>query len=156
MKTVLKPILGALLAVSCAGEPDLTDRVPPDATIVLPGMDAELNEAGGEPCPPGEPKVGDRCPPGFSEGNSCTYVVDSCTGPNGEAFLDTLDYCCLGTLWAMCGGLYRCEGVEAGAAPDRPVDAPVTGDGGSDAPCPDGGVFDASPDDAAQDAAPQG
>jgi hypothetical protein len=135
--------LALLAAGSCGSDPTLTNRPPPEGGIVLPTTNDASETEGGEACPEGEPKLGDRCPPGFSEGNSCTYAVDMCIGPNGVSYVDYLTYCCLGSLWAACGGNSACDAFDAG--PPKPVDAspPGGGDGGVDS------AVDAAPSDAA-------
>jgi hypothetical protein len=155
MRRTLLLLTSPFLLAVCGGDPDFTtDRTPSEGGVsVLPpnSPDAEgnLNEAGGEPCPDNEPKLGDRCPPGFSEGNSCTYEVDKCTAPNGTVYADYLNYCCQGTLWVSCGGQSACDAFDA-AVPDGPgADAGPPFDAASDAP--DGGQSDADPDAGATD-----
>jgi hypothetical protein len=165
-----KSLIGFLLStlapllVACAGDPTITDRNRADLGVVVlpPGVDAEaLNEAGGNPCPENEPKLGDRCPPGFSEGNSCTYAVDTCTSPDGVTYVDYLTYCCLQTLWASCGGMSACDAFDAAVADARrgpdagAVDAPFSADASADGTLTqDAGAGDAGQTDSSSDAGP--
>jgi hypothetical protein len=156
-------LLTGLTLAACGGDPNFTDRPPPEGGVVIPivpGMDAEATEGGGS-CPDNEPKLGDRCPPGLSEGASCQYQVDSCTAPSGAVYGDFLNYCCFQSLWVSCGGMSACDSLEAGvrdgprpvdaAPPDAaPPDAPPA-DADLDAGAPDAGQFDADPDAGATD-----
>jgi hypothetical protein len=159
MRQTLTATLLAALAVGCGDDSTFGDRPAPEGGVIIPivpGGDAEASEAG-ELCPESEPKLGDRCPPGLSEGIMCRYEVDKCIGPNGAEYGDFLDYCCLQTLWTTCGGKSVCDTFDA-AVPDAPVadtrppadagapDAPI-----SDAPGQDAGQIDSDQDAGAPD-----
>lgn len=135
-----------LVLASCGGDPSISDRPPPEGGVIIPVpiVDAEdFSEGGnGTACPESEPKIGDYCPPGFSEGNSCTFVLGHCTAPNGNMYSDVINYCCIQGLWVTCGGMSQCDMLDAGSTPDAPA-----GDGGA----PDGGAPDATSNDAGQD-----
>jgi hypothetical protein len=157
MRRNLALLMGLTLA-ACGGDPNFTDRAPPEGGVVLPPpgseMDAEVTE-GGTACPDNEPKLGDRCPPGLSEGMSCTYQVDTCVGPNGAVYGDFLNYCCFQSLWVICGGMSACDSLEAGVRDGpRPVDAAADSppaDADHDAGAPEAGQIDADPDAGATD-----
>jgi hypothetical protein len=150
-----------LLGASCGDGPDLGSRIPSEGGVGLPLPDADEVGDGGEPCPESEPKIGDRCPGAFAEGNSCSYPVDTCPAPTGGTYTDYVIYCCFQTLWAACGEMSPCQsqdsatldvprsppldaavdatpdGVIDGAIPDGPAPDGAASDGGADAGAPD-------------------
>jgi|tagenome__1003787_1003787.scaffolds.fasta_scaffold20792619_3 hypothetical protein len=141
-------LYGTILVVSsCGGDPSFSDRPAPEGGVIIPiplpdAADPFSEGGNGTACPDSEPKIGDYCPPGFSEGNSCTFVLGHCTAPNGNVYSDAINYCCIQGLWVTCGGMSMCDTLDAGPAADAPV-----ADGGS----PDGGPADALGNDAEQD-----
>jgi hypothetical protein len=154
---VIGPV-GFFAAAACGSDTNLGSRPAPEGGIVLPMTnDADPLSEGGDPCPDSEPKLGDRCPPKFSEGDTCTYETGTCTAPTGAVYAEFNNYCCQGTLWVGCGGMSGCDAFDAAVADGPPVlvsdgpapDAVVAVDTAGDAP--DGGPTDAEPDAGALD-----
>jgi hypothetical protein len=153
MRPKLPLLLGLLLAAACAGDPTFSDRPPPEGGIIVGpgvGFDADPISEGGEPCPGSEPKLGDRCPSTFSEGDTCTYEVGTCMAPNGSVYPEFNNYCCQGTLWVGCGGMSACDAFDA-AVPDARAVADAPGAVDADAQLVDAAPIDADPDAGAPD-----
>jgi hypothetical protein len=157
--------LGILLAttVSCGSDTNFGTRSPPEVGIVVPVDATDPGEGGSSVCPDNEPKIGDHCPPGFSEGDSCMFEVGQCTGPNGVMYPDYVRYCCITGSWINCGGMSVCDSFPDGSPPDAraPVDgaapdAPARDSGTADAPDAgvDAGGADAEPEAGQVDAGP--
>jgi hypothetical protein len=148
--TVIGPF-GLFVAAACGSDPNFASRPAPEGGIVLPPTtsDADPLSEGGDPCPGSEPKLGDRCPPRFSEGDTCTYETGTCTAPTGAVYPEFNNYCCQGTLWVGCGGMSGCDAFDAAVTDGRPADAIIAVDTPGEAG--DAGQGDADPDAGAAD-----
>lgn len=144
-------VMSAVLAAACGNDPTFNDRPPPEGGIVLPpaGNDADPLSEGGEPCPNSEPKLGDRCPPTFSEGDICTYETGTCTAPTGAVYAEFNNYCCQGSLWIGCGGMSACDAFDAAVPDGGAADAAIAADAPGEAS--DAALVDAEPDAGAVD-----
>lgn len=125
-----------LVGFACADELPTSRDPRLDAAVMI--GDGGTTDALEVPCPDGEPKVGEGCPVGFVETNTCTYVVGMCMIPNGNIHNEYVTFCCSRGQWANCGGSSVCDQYDGGVppamdAPPAPVEA-STGDGGVDAP----------------------
>jgi hypothetical protein len=134
-----------LLAASCGG-PDINENRTPlfdaatDGEASVP--DAMVFTEGGEPCPDSIPKIGEGCPPGFSEGNVCTFQVGQCT-VGGVVYDDFTNYCCVGGLWTSCGGTPICtNALDDAAVPDDASAGDGRGETLDDASSQDAGLTD--------------
>ena len=112
-------------AVSCSDDlpDDRGNRMDGGLVVGDAGDGGQL-----EGCPEGEPKVGEGCPVAFYESGTCTYVVGTCNIPGGTAN-EYVTFCCVGKVWATCGGKSTCDYYDGGLPPDAfiPPDRPADG-----------------------------
>jgi hypothetical protein len=116
----------------------------PAGEKTIPGPDPEPGDGDVpealEPCPEGQPKLGDRC--GYSDGTSCTFPNGQCTNANGVVYQETINYCCIDSIWSTCGGYSPCEAM--------PLPAPI-GDAAAGEAGRDGGASDVTGDGSISD-----